>query len=543
MAFRLVEELVYRHRENVTVVLPSRRENHGPQISRVPTVRVVENDQLDEDAFSAARIGTAKALALMVQDDVGNIHAALRAQEITDIRIVVRVYNTGLGNRIEGLLDNCILLSDASMASPSFVAASLGEVEPRFLPVADRTLYVTTSSQAYRIPGPSWTITAADAPGLLLPGDEHPADLVITAATRRPRMFAATSRHRVRRLVTRAWDEIREILDRKLRFITIALMLIILLGAFLIWEFHNARPGMEDVSWFTAAYIALLAAAGGIDPDLTAPAAEKFAHTLVSFAGVLLVPVFTASIVENMVGRRIALEAGRLRGPISDHVIVVGLGNVGIQVASQLHNMGVPVVAVERNERARGVDAARGQGIAVVFGDASHAETLENAQVRTCRSVVAVTSNDIVNLEAALHARRIRRDLRTVLRLFDPDLAERVHRTFGIGATLSVAAVASSEFAAAMTERNVKGTIPVGRHLLLVGELTIEAGSALAGQPIRQIDSDEHVRVLALRRNNHMKWTPDLSQPLYPDDVVLVLATRRGLAGVVDRSVALDGTG
>lgn len=542
MAFRLVEELVYRHRENVTVVLPSRRENHGPQISRVPTVRVVENDQIDEDAFSAARIGTAKALALMAQDDVGNIHAALRAQEITDIRIVVRVYNTGLGNRIEGLLGDCILLSDASMASPSFVAASLGEVEPRYLPVAGRTLYVTTTGQSYRIPGPTWTITAADEPGLLLPGDEHPADLVITAALRRPRMFAATSRHRVRRIVTRAWDEVREVLDRKLRFITLALMFIILVGAFLIWEFHNARPNVDDVSWFTAAYIALLAAAGGIDPDLTAPAAEKFAHTLVSFAGVLLVPVFTASIVENMVGRKIALEAGRLRGPISDHVIVVGLGNVGMQVATQLHNMGVPVVAVERNERGRGVDAARGQGISVVLGDASHAETLENAQVRTCRSVVAVTSNDIVNLEAALHARRMRRDLRTVLRLFDPDLAERVHRTFGIGTTLSVAAVASSEFAAAMTERNVKGTIPVGRHLLLVGELVIEPESELVGAPIRDIDVDEHLRVLSLCRDGTTRWTPDLSKRLAVGDTLLVLATRRGLAAAVERSIApVDG--
>ncbi|MFD0557372.1 NAD-binding protein [Stackebrandtia endophytica] len=540
MAFRLVEELVYRHRENVTVVLPSRRQNHGPQISRVPMVRVVENDQLDEDAFSAARIGTAKALALMVQDDVGNIHAAMRAQEITDIRIVVRVYNSGLGNRIEGLLGDCILLSDASMASPSFVAAALGEVEPRYLPVADRTLYVTTAAQAGRIPGPSWTITAADAPGLLLPGPDHPPDLVITAAFRKPRMFAAASRHRVRRLVTRAWDEIREILDRKLRFITLALLFIILVGTFLIWEFHNARGDMDDVSLLTAGYIALLAAAGGIDPDLTAPAAEKFAHTLVSFAGVLLVPVFTASIVENMVGRRMALEAGRLRGPISDHVIVVGLGNVGIQVATQLHAMGVPVVAVERDERSRGVDAARNQGISVVLGDASHSETLENAQVRTCRSLVAVTSNDIVNLEAALHARRTRGDLRTVLRLFDPDLAARVHRTFGIGTTLSVAAVAAAEFAAAMTERNVKGTIPIGRHLLLIGELAIEPGSALEGAPVSEIDTDEHIRVLAISGPGETTWTPDPARPLEAGDTVLVLATRRGLSSAVERSVAPD---
>ncbi|GAA4911949.1 NAD-binding protein [Stackebrandtia albiflava] len=537
MTFRLVEELVYRRGENVTVVLPSRRRNHGPQISRVPTVRVVENDRLDEDAFSAARIGTAKALALMVQDDVGNIHAALRALEITDVRIVVRVYNTNLGNRIEGLLGDCVLLSDASMASPTFVAAALGEVEPRYLPIADRTLYVTTAELARRIPGPSWTITTTESRGVLLPGPEREPGLAITAAVRRPRALR-TTRHRVRRLVTRFWDELREILDRKLRFVTVSLVLVILLGTLLIWQFHNDRPGVPDISWITAGYVALLAAAGGIDPDLAAPAAEKLAHTIVAFAGVLLVPVFTASIVENMVGRRIATQEGRLRGPVSDHVIVIGLGNVGIQVATQLHNLGVPVVAVERDGRSRGVEAARSQGIPVVLGDASHSETLHNAQVRTCRSLVAVTSNDIVNLEAALHARRLRPELRTVLRLFEPDLANRVHDTFGIGATLSVAGVAAAEFAAAMTDRNVKGTIPLGRMLLLVGEITVGAGSIFDGAAISEIDVDEQVRVLAVCRPGRTEWRPDPARRLRSGETLLVLATRPGLAGMVADAAA-----
>ncbi|MGH8879789.1 MAG: NAD-binding protein, partial [Stackebrandtia sp.] len=422
MAFRLVEELVFRHRENVTVILPSRRQNHGPQISRVPTVRVVENDQLDADAFSSARITQAKALALMAQDDVGNIHAALRALEITEIRVVVRIFNTSLGNRIEPLLGDCILLSDASMASPSFVAAALGEVAPRYLQVAGRTLYVTASA-SMRGERLTWPIAGGTDESILLPGPDTEASLFVTVASRRPRALVSASKHRLRRLITRLWDEMREVLDRKLRFITLFLLVVILLGSFLIYDSHNG-PNQLQVGWLESAYVAILAAAGGIDPNVDAEFAEKFAHVLVVVSGVLLVPVFTASIVENMVGRRIAAEAGRLRGPISDHVIVVGLGNVGTRVAVQLRTLGVPVVAIERNSRSHGVDVARGQDIPVVYGDASQLETLHSAQVRTCRSLIAVTSNDIVNLEAALHARGIRPDLRTVLRLFEQDLAE-----------------------------------------------------------------------------------------------------------------------
>ncbi|MGH8792547.1 MAG: NAD-binding protein [Stackebrandtia sp.] len=536
MTFRLVEELVHRHRESVTVILPSRRLNHGPQISRVPTVRVVENDQLDADAFAAARIGQARAVALMAQDDVGNIHAALRALEITDIRLVVRVYNTTLANRIEPLLGDCALLSDASIASPSFVAAALGEVEPRYLAVADRTLYVAPAGSV-RGTGPTWGLASTRAGTVLLPGKSKPADLVVTAADRPPRVRAHPARYRLRRVATRFWDEIREVADKKLRFVALALVGVILLGGLLIQEAHRLGAD-EDLNWIVAAYVATLAAAGGIDPDLTAPAVEKFAHVMMAVSGALLVPVFTAAIVENMVSRKLAVDQGRLRGPISDHIIVVGLGNVGIQVATQLHNLGVPVVAVEDDAQSQGVDAARHMGIPVVYGDASRRETLRNAQVRTARALVAVTSNDIVNLEAALHARKIRGDVRTVLRLFDPDLAERVQRHFGLPDSLSVAGVAAAEFAAAMTERNIKGTIPVGRYLLLVGEVPVTAGSELDGKPISAVDADELLRVLAITRHDKTEWSPDPTRRFAPGDTVLTLATRRGLAAVVEQAAA-----
>ena len=534
MAFRLVEELVYRHRENVTVIMPSRRRNHGPQISRVPTVRVVENDQLDADAFSAARIGTAKALALMDQDDVGNIHAALRALEIASIRIVVRVYNASLGTHLDPLLGDCVLMSDASMASPSFVAASLGEIAPRYLTVAGRTLYISTDKGSRnRL---SWPISRTPDGTGLLPDDDTDAKLFVTAAQRRPRDLVAQSKHRIRRGITKIWDEFCEIFDRKLRFASVLLILVIVAGSGLIWEYHAVKAADGHLAWTNAIYIALLAAAGGIDPDLAAPAAEKFAHTLVSFAGVLLVPVLTASVVDNLVDRKLAAESGRLRGPISDHVIVIGLGNVGTQVALQLRGLGVPVVGIEADENSRGIAAARDAGISVVYGDASNAATLQKAQVRKCRALVAVTSNDIVNLEAALHAHSMRNDLRTVLRLFEPDLAERAQRHFGMAASLSVAGVAAAEFAAAMTHRNVKATFPVGRHLLLVGEVKICEDAELDGREVDDLDTPEQLRVLAITRDGDTQWAPGPTHIMRPGDTVLVLATRRALSTAVVRA-------
>src|SRR5207248_1260368 len=132
------------------------------------------------------------------------------------------------------------------------------------------------------------------------------------------------------------------------------------------------------------------------------------------------IPVVTAAIV----GARLT---GSVRaGPrqVSDHVVVVGLGNVGTRIAGQLHDLGVDVVCVDRNENAFGADLARRLGLPLVIGDARREGILRAASIETSRALLSVTSNDIVNLETALHARALRDDLRIVLRLFDDDLAE-----------------------------------------------------------------------------------------------------------------------
>ncbi len=82
LAYQLVEELVTRIGDEVTVILPSVQRNLGPRIAALPKVRVIEAPDLSEGAFRAARVEQASAVALVGQDDVGNIHAALRAQEL-----------------------------------------------------------------------------------------------------------------------------------------------------------------------------------------------------------------------------------------------------------------------------------------------------------------------------------------------------------------------------------------------------------------------------------------------------------------------------
>ena len=108
LAYRITQELTSRYDERVTVLLPSRQRNYGPQIGALPGVRVLEHPELSIQAFTDADVQSARALAVVWQDDVGNFHAGLRAQELNPaLRLVLAIYNRRLGDHIRMLFRYC----------------------------------------------------------------------------------------------------------------------------------------------------------------------------------------------------------------------------------------------------------------------------------------------------------------------------------------------------------------------------------------------------------------------------------------------------
>lgn len=561
LALRLIEELIGRYSAEVTAVLPNRRGDLGPRIARLPGVRVVESVRLDAETFRQARLAQADALALVRQDDVGNIHAALQAQEINpQIRIVVRMFNLRLGHGVRRMFRDCVVLSDAAMAAPTFVSAALGEVAPAHVRLRGRTLYVTRRDEVAPADVVCGLACVDNGSGRLevLPGDPARADLVLAVANGGqigslvpnalvdagvdPGVVAAARTTidtalsgdgevlpRWRLLVRRRWRPlawIRRFVNPKLRNAVLALVGVLAAGTVVLAVMRH------DLGLGNAAYLTVLTALGGVNPDVSASIPVKIVQALVALASIAFVPVVTAAVVEAVVHARLSAAQGRLRRPIRDHVVVIGLGDVGTRVARQLHALGVPLVAVDRNAQARGVAMARSLGIPFVLGDASREETLHEASVQTCRALVCLSTDDVTNLEAALYAQGLKGDLRVVLRLFDGDFADRVQRAFGMAISRSVSYVAAPDFAVAMVERRVIGTLPINRRVLLVGEVPVGGGSPLDGRTVAHANLVGQARVVALNRagGRDTIWAPADSQVLGADDVLTVVATRTGLA-------------
>ncbi|MEI7664700.1 MAG: potassium channel protein, partial [Synechococcaceae cyanobacterium ELA263] len=107
---------------------------------------------------------------------------------------------------------------------------------------------------------------------------------------------------------------------------------------------------------------------------------------------------------------------------MQDHVILCGYGRIGREIAAQLGQEGISLLVVELDPDRR--DAAEEKGLPVLLADATLDETLLEAGVLRCRSLVAALPNDAANLYVVLSARAMAPKLRLIARS-DSEEAER----------------------------------------------------------------------------------------------------------------------
>ena len=127
-------------------------------------------------------------------------------------------------------------------------------------------------------------------------------------------------------------------------------------------------------------------------------------------------------------------------GP-AGHVIVHGLEGLGLRVVEHLVALGLEVVAVDDGARPGAVHAATALGATIVPHHDGAAAALGVAGLRDARAVICLSSTDLVALETALLARRLRPELTVVAQIRNPAVARAVRADAGI-LVLDVATIA-----------------------------------------------------------------------------------------------------
>jgi voltage-gated potassium channel Kch len=146
------------------------------------------------------------------------------------------------------------------------------------------------------------------------------------------------------------------------------------------------------------------------------PAWFQVFSALMMLAGLAFTALFTAGVVNRLIDRRLIAIVGRRCAPRRDHVVVVGLGQVGLRLCLVLRELRVPVIAIESNCDADYVARARDYGLPVVIGRGGSMHLLKRVRAKRARALAAVTSDEIENIAIVVAAHACREDLRTLLR-------------------------------------------------------------------------------------------------------------------------------
>ncbi|MDH6451795.1 voltage-gated potassium channel Kch [Streptomyces sp. SAI-126] len=528
-------------------------------------IRLMEAAEPSEAALAEAGVDRADALALVYDDDETNIRAALTARRLNPrLRLVLRLYNRRLGQHIEELLDQAsalsaggpadgtgfdastTVLSDADTAAPALAATALTGTS-KVLQTGGLLLRAVERppTAAGQGAGPGLATLALLSPTDTAgpAGDQGPTLLPDAAAVRDGSGRATVVLEQVSYAGPALPDGrgvmpwFASLFSPRLRWSLAGMVGCVVALAVALWLVTGIHP-------LRAFYLTLLDLFAIDDPAIGQSVGRQILQLLSGFAGLLLLPVLLAAVLEVLGTFRTASSLRKPPRGLGGHVVLLGLGKIGTRVLTRLRELNIPVVCVESDPEARGLATARRLRVPVVLGDVTQEGVLEAAKIHRAHALLAVTSADTTNLEAVLYARAVRPDLRVVLRLYDDDFATAVYRTLRAahpGASTrsrSVSHLAAPAFAGAMMGRQILGAFPVERRVLLFAAVDVGGHPQLEGRTVGEAFRAGSWRVLAREESGDapgLAWDLPDTYVLQGSDRVVLAATRRGLAELLGR--------
>lgn len=314
----------------------------------------------------------------------------------------------------------------------------------------------------------------------------------------------------VQRVWRAQWRDMKVLL-RESRTPLMLFILVVVGGATLLHFFYTFPEDGRKLDWGYALYASF--ALVFFETALEFP--QQWYLQVVYF----LIPILGLSaIADGVLSFSAALTNKRARGQkwqvamastYKDHVIVCGLGKVGYRVVLELQRYGRDVVGIEANPEGRFVERLQEMGIPLILADARRSSNLIKANVKEADAIIPCTDDELTNLDIALDAREINPRIKVVMRMFDPDLAKRVQKGFGIHTAISTSALAAPIFAAAAMRANVKYSFYVDNDLLNIGELTVQPHSKLVGRSIGEIEKEYNISVIIYQRSGFRDMHPE----------------------------------
>ena len=419
-----------------------------------------------------AGIRNAHTLVLASSDDALNLAVLTQARLLNPrIRIINRLFNQTLGERLDCTLPDHATMSVSSLAAPIFAFAAQGDRAIGQLRLFDRTWPIQEVEIDEHHPWRGMKLSELwDNPSRMLiyylsaRGEIDLISAVVQDISLEvgdrliigTKPTVRTKRRSTLQKFLRAMTKLRQYqrYTGPVMLVSLTLLATIFLAT-ATYIFTNHNTSLVDSLYFS---VGMITGAGGQEQVAEkAPSSIKLFTAVMMIIGAAIIGICYALLNDFVLGSRFKQFLDVARVPSRHHYIVCGLGGIGIEVLRQLQAQGHEVVAIESDHNNRFLHTARSLGVPVILEDGRMPVTLKAANVEQAAAIIVVTSDDMVNVEVGLTAKAIAPKLPTVLRSHDPQFAQSVQEVFEFDTVLCPTELATHAFAAAALGGRILG--------------------------------------------------------------------------------------
>ncbi len=219
---------------------------------------------------------------------------------------------------------------------------------------------------------------------------------------------------------------------------------------------------------------------------------------------------------------------------LKEHYIICGLGRVGSQVAREMHQEGVPFVALDRDQSK--VDEALAAGYLALNLDSSKEDALQQAGIEQAAGLVACLSDDSLNLFVTLAARSLNPKLYIVARANRQENELKLKRA-GADRVAMPYRIGGYHMASMALRPNVVDYMDIvsgnaGVSDLEVEEMVVGDNSPLAGHHLGKALAEGEVGATVIAINGAdgtSRVRPTGKEMIYPGDRLVILGSKRDL--------------
>jgi len=211
----------------------------------------------------------------------------------------------------------------------------------------------------------------------------------------------------------------------------------------------------------------------------------------------------------------------------SGHTIVIGYSHLGQKTVHELLKFEQEVIIIEQDETKEEIVGLIELGsIPVIIGNARNIDTLKKANISQARALILTSKDEGLNMEIALKAKELNKDLKIVLRHFDIELATKFTSALGIGTAFSTSTLSAPVFAIASIMPEIRDSIVVKDDILYFADLKVNEKSNLSGNYVGELENECDVNVITLKRDDDLLIRPDTEKTtILPGDTILVLGS------------------